>query len=79
MKDLSKAQFLKAIRRHGMGWEGFAGYVRIPLSNGAVNRCIDCGHYFEIRPAGVNLDQEGEAGEKLIWDSDHKLAQEAGK
>lgn len=37
-------------------------------------RCIDCGHWFKIKPNSVDLDKAGEAGSKVIWESDHKLA-----
>lgn len=28
-RDMTKAQFLAALQRHGMRWEGFMGYVNL--------------------------------------------------
>jgi hypothetical protein len=38
-RDISQAQFMAAIKSHGMSFEGFMGYVRIPhpSGNGATN------------------------------------------
>lgn len=31
MRDITKRQFAEALRRHGMHWEGFMGYVNLGL------------------------------------------------